>query len=111
MPEVCFAITTQQFDSVHAMLVVRTLQDVGFIQFRVEAGPSAAGVELTVRIKQGMAAADAVIVSTLPALIVFTAVRRFGACLPGNTILFRRQLLFPLLVGLANFCHAGILPN
>ena len=111
MPEVCFAVTTHQFDSVHAMLVVRTLQDVGLIQFRVEAGPSTAGVEFAVRIKQCMAAADTVIISTLPTLIVFTAVRRFGASLPGDTVLLRRQLLFPFLVGLANFCHAGIVPK
>ena len=111
MPEVRFTVATQQFDAVHAMLVVRSLHDVGFIQFRVETGPSATGVEFAVRIKQGLATADTVIISALPALIVFTGERRLGASLPGDTVLFGRELLFPFLVGLANFCHAGIVPN
>jgi hypothetical protein len=111
MPEVCVTVATQQFNPAHAEVLVRPLYNIGFLEFRVKAGPAAAGVELAAGIEQGLAAAHTVIMSTVPALLVFTCERRFGSSLPGDAVLFRCKLLFPFLLGLVNFRHAGIVPN
>jgi len=108
MSKMCITVAAQQFDPAPAEGVVGPLHDVGFFEFRVKTGPAATCIELAAGIEQGLPAAHAMIVSTFPALLVLTAVGRFGACLPGYTVLFRIQLFFPFLVGLANFCHAGI---
>ena len=111
MPQVCVTIAAQQFDPAHAKACVRPLYNIGFFEFRVKAGPAAAGVELTVGIKQDLTAAHTMIISTVPALLVLTRERRFGASLPGDAELLRCKLLFPFLLGLVNFRHGGIVPN
>jgi predicted aminopeptidase len=111
MPEVRVTVATQQFNPAHAEAFVRPLYNIGLLEFRVKAGPAAAGVELAAGIEQGLAAAHTVIMSTVPALLVFTCERRFGSSLPGDAVLFRCKLLFPFLLGLVNFRHAGIVPN
>lgn len=109
MPEVCFAVSAQQLDSVHSQTGVRALKDVCFFKLRMETGPTTAGVEFAVRVKKGMAAANAMILPTLPAGFIFATEWRLRSGLPGHAVLFRRQLLAPFLVGLAYFRHVGIL--
>ena len=111
MSEVRVTVATQQFNSTHTQAVVCPLYNIGFLEFRVKAGPAAAGVELAVGIKQDLAAAHTMIMSTVPALLVLTRERRFGASLPGDAELLSCKLLFPFLLGLVNFRHGGIVPN
>lgn len=111
MPQVRAAIAAKQLDPAHAKTVIRALNNVGFIEFGVETGPATTGIEFTVRAKQRVATTYTMIMPPLPALIVFTSERRFGACLPGYAELLRCQLFLPLLLGLAYFSHAGILPK
>ena len=66
-------------------------------------------LEFAAGIKQRVIATDTMIVTFLPTLLILPAERRFGACLPGDTILFRAKAVSPFLICLANFCHAGIL--
>ena len=111
MPEVGITVAAQQFNPAHAETVVRSLYNTGFLEFRVKTGPAAAGVELAAGIEQELAAAHTMIMPAFPALLVFTGERHFGSRLPGDAVLLRRKLLFPFLLGLVNFCHAGIVPN
>jgi len=109
MPQVRIAVAAKQFDPAHTQAVIRTLHNVRLLELGVEAGPTAAGIELAVRIKQGVAATDAVILPLFPALLIFATERKLGAGMTGDAVLLWRQLFFPFLVGLAYFCHAGIL--
>lgn len=111
MPEVCVTVAAQQFDPAHASAIVRALYNVGFLEFRVKAGPAATGIELAAGIKQDLIAAHTMIISTVPAFFVLTCERRFGSSLPGDAVLFRCKLLFPFLLSLVNFRHAEIVPN
>ena len=111
MPEVRVTVAAQQFDPAHAEACVRSLYNTGLLEFSVKAGPAAASVELAAGIEQELAAAHAMIMPTFPALLVFARERRLGSRLPGDAVLLRRKLLFPFLLGLVNFCHAGIVPK
>src|SRR5678815_1528925 len=63
-----------------------------------KAWPSGAGIELRVGIEQWFAAAHAGIGSRLLTIVVFAGERPLRALLPGDSILLRGELLFPLLV-------------
>ena len=109
MPQVSFAVAAEQFDTAHSETVIRSLYDTGLFKLGVKARPTTAGFEFTAGIKQRVIAADTMIVTFLPTLLILPAERRFGACLPGDTILFGAKPGRPFLICLANFCHAGIL--
>ena len=99
----------KQFNAAHTQAEIGALNDIGFLEFRMKAGPAATCVEFTVRVEQGMTATDTMILPLVPALFVNPAEWRLGAGLPRDPVLFGLELFFPLLVSLMYFCHASIL--
>jgi len=108
MTKMGIAMTAQQFDTAHAMSVVRPLHNIRFFEFRVEAGPAATCIELAVCIEQRLIAAHGMVLLLVPALLIFGALRRFGPRLLGHPVLVGRQLRFPIIIGLAYFAPSGI---
>ena len=111
MAQVRLAVPAQQFDAAHAVAEIGALNNMRFLEFGMETRPAATGVELAVRIEQGVATARAVIDTLVPALIVLTAEGGLGAGLAHHAVLFGRQFRFPIRIGLVNFGHAVILPK
>lgn len=107
MPEMGIALRAKQLDTAPAEAVINTLGDFGRIQFAMKAWPATAGMILAVGIKQQMPAADTLIRAVINVITVFPAERCLGTGLAGDAILFRVQLLLPLLRVFAYFLHAA----
>ena len=99
------ALRTKQLDTARAEAVIRALGDFRCIQFAVKAWPATAGMILAVGIKQQMPAADTLIGAIINVITVFPAEWRFCTGLASDAILFRVQLLLPLLRVFAYFLH------
>lgn len=103
MPEVGITISAQQFDPAHPEAVIRPLNNTGLFEFGMKTGPATARIEFAVGVEQCVIATDTMVLAAIPALFVDTAERRLGAGLPRNPVLFRIELLFPLLVSFMYF--------
>lgn len=94
--QVGVAAGTQQFDTTHAVIVVRALANVCRIQFSMKTWPSTTRVELALRAEQGVVAADTVIISGFNMVAILPAERGLCTGLAGHSVLLGIQLILPL---------------
>ena len=92
----------------HAVAAVFIGGDTLRINGLVEAGPSRSGIELCAGVEQFVTAGDAFVDALLFRVRVLTGERTLCAFLAANMKLFRRKILFPILVGLLDFLLHGV---
>jgi pyridoxamine 5'-phosphate oxidase len=96
------AVGALNFDAAHAVARILDHLEILLVDGRIEAGPTAAGFELRAGAEELGVATDAMIRAIVVHVPVFASERRLGAALPCDVILFRRELLFPVLFGLTH---------
>lgn len=100
--EVGVAFGTDHFGALHAEgAVVMGGDGIGF--GGVEAGPSARGIEFSLRFEERLAAAAAGVSAGAVVVPIFSGEGAFGAFLAGDVELFGGELLAPLGFGFLDF--------
>src|SRR5882672_5671627 len=92
----------------HAMAAVLIGCDTFRIDGLIEVGPSGSRIEFRARIEQFVSAGDAFINALLLGMRVLAGERPLGAFLAADMKLFRREIFFPVFVGLLNFLLHGV---
>jgi hypothetical protein len=101
------ASLTQDFGSQHPVASIAFLiNDVRRSRF-IKAGPTAAGIELTFRLKENFTTASAGINTSLCGVPVFTRKSSFRTLLSKHVVFVRRQFATPICIVLV--CHYHLL--
>src|SRR3546814_3974668 len=74
------------FGTDHAVADIAHLHDRAAFDRRVETWPTAAGIELGLRIEQWLVAADAVVHAVSPGVVILTGKRPLGALQPTDVV-------------------------
>src|SRR5208282_3274557 len=91
----------------HAMGIVLLNSDIFFRDGLPEAGPTRAGLELGLGIKQNRIAADAVIQAVSVVVGVLTRARNLGPGLARHLELFRRNCFYHSARGFSTFSNSA----
>src|SRR6478672_12508864 len=105
MAEMTAATCAQHLGADHSVAGVRLRVDRFVGSRRVERGPAAAGVVLSLRLEQLGSAAGATVGAGLEREVVLARERRFSALLAQNSVLLGRQFGTPFLLCFLNFRH------
>jgi hypothetical protein len=98
----CAARRAVYFISPHAVAGIRAnSQAIGLMRLP-EAGPTAAGVELVIGVKQDLVTADTVVNPVFVAIPIGAGKGRFGTALAADLILFGCQFCSPFGIGFFN---------
>ena len=81
------AVAAAQLDPAHTVAEIGALLDTGDVELGAKTGPATAGVELALGIEERLSAADAVVDTPVPALIVLAAEGPLGGGLARHPIL------------------------
>jgi hypothetical protein len=92
-------LAAHHLDPAHAVAVIGFGFDVFFAHRRVETRPAGAGIELSGRAEQLVAAADTPVGAIFVVVPIGAGERALGAFLARDRELLVGQLLFPLVVG------------
>lgn len=104
--EVGLAAAALHFGAVHAVAVVGQIDDAGFADGSVEAGPTAAAFKFSIAFKEGIAAGGTEVGAYFLRMLEGAGARPFGAFLACYVVHVLGQNFFPFFIG--EFDPAGI---
>jgi hypothetical protein len=84
--------------TLHAIRMIRNVNNAGFADRFVKAGPAAAGLELGVALEEGVPADSAIIGAHFLRSFKGAGKGPFGPLVAGNVVYFRREYFLPLIV-------------
>ena len=107
VPQMSVALGAEHLDAFHEETRVRLRPNILLRNRRPETGPACSGLELLLRAKQGVSAADAPVYPYFVVVPIAVGKRKFRPLLSRDRKLLGRQNLPPLSLSLQDFLHTN----